>query len=180
MRRIFVILTAAFLLSLILFSLSFGYFENPDTPQLEYISNSFELLWDKPKADILRLMSIFPHYTCTDYGDQLSCVSMYNIENGNIFLTFFLDDYEEHHDNLWKVSVTVDVGQSSQFQEIFQLLWLKGMKPSHSENDEVFTYKGVQPFCFENEKTRVIAYFQPFDEDNNPFFLAEYYGGSAR
>ena len=61
-----------------------------------------------------------------------------------------------------------------------QLLWLEGMEPFHSEDDEVFTYKGVQPLCFKNEKTVLTAYFQPFDADNNPFFLAEYYSGSGR
>ena len=180
MKKNLIILAAVFSLSLILFSLSFGYFENADTPQLEFITNAIELLWDKPKADVLRIMSIFPHYKCTDYGDQIGCVSIYNRRNGNIYLNFFYDDYEERHDNLWKVSVTVDIGQSYQFQEIFQLLWLEGMEPFHSEDDEVFTYKGVQPLCFKNEKTMMTVYFQPFDADNNPFFLAEYYGVSGR
>ena len=173
MKRTFVILVAVF-------SLSFGYFENADTPQLEFISNAFELLWDKPKTDVLAIMSIFPHFTCTDYGDQLSCLSGYNRNDANIFLNFFTDDYEERHDNLWKVSVTVDVSEPAHFQEIFQLLWLEGMKPFHSEDDEVFTYKGVQPLCFKNKKTTMTAYFQPFDADNNPFFLVEYYSGSVR
>ncbi len=180
MKKTFGMLIPLFLLSLFLFSLSFGYFENADTPQLEYISNAFEILWDKPKTDVLTVMSIFPHFTCTDYGDQISCVSGYNRKNANIYLNFFMDDYEEHHDNLWKVSVTVDVSEPSQFQELFQLLWLPEMKPSHSKDDEVFTYKGVQPLCFENEKTMMTAYFQPFDADNNPFFLAEYYGPDRR
>ena len=98
-------------MSLFLFSLSCGYFENYDTPQLEYISNAFEILWDKPKAEVLTIMSIFPHYECTDYGDQLSCVSIYNREGAAIYLNFFMDDYEARHDNLWKVSVTVDIGE---------------------------------------------------------------------
>ena len=161
-------------------SLSFANFENYDTPELEFISNAFELMWDGSKAEVLKIMSIFPHYKCTDYSDQLSCVSRYNREGANIFLNFFFDDYEEHHDNLWKVAVTADVGEPSQFQEIFQLLWLEGMKPVHSAGDEVFTYPGVQPLCFKNEKTTMIAYFQPFDAENNPFFLVEYYSGSVR
>ena len=78
MKKTFGMLIPLFLLSLFLFSLSFGYFENADTPQLEYISNAFEILWDKPKTDVLTVMSIFPHFTCTDYGDQISCVSGYN------------------------------------------------------------------------------------------------------
>ena len=180
MKKTFTVSTAVFLLSLILFSLSFGNFENYDSPQLEYISNAFEILWDRSKADVLNVMSIFPHFICTDYGDQVGCVSGYNRENSNIYLNFFVDDYEEHHDNLWKVSVTVDIREASQNQELLQLLWLEGMKPFHMENDEVYTYKGVQPFCFKNEKTMMTAYFQPFDAENDPFFLAEYYNGSVR
>lgn len=180
MKKAFVVLAVTFLLSLFLFSLSFGYFENAATPELEFISNAFELLWDHSKTDVLTVMSIFTRYKCTDYEDQISCVSIYNRRNGNIYLNLFYDDYKEHHDNLWKVSVTVDIGEQSQFQEIFNLLWLEGMKPYHSEDDEVFTYKGVQPLCFKNEKTTMTAYFQPFDPDNNPFFLVEYYGGSGR
>ena len=180
MKKTFTVSTAVFLLSLILFSLSFGNFENYDSPQLEYISNAFEILWDRSKADVLNVMSIFPHFICTDYGDQVGCVSGYNRENSNIYLNFFVDDYEEHHDNLWKVSVTVDIREASQNQELLQLLWLEGMKPFHMENDEVYTYKGVQPLCFKNEKTMMTAYFQPFDAENDPFFLAEYYSGSVR
>ena len=180
MKKPFVILAAMLLMSLFLFSLCFGYFENYDTPQLEYISNAFEILWDKPKTEVLTVMSIFPHYECTDYGDQLSCVSIYNREGAAIYLNFFTDDYEDRHDNLWKVSVTVDIGEPSQFQDLFQILWLNGMKPSHDEDDEVFTYKGVQPLCFENDKTMMTVYFQPFKADNNPFFLAEYYSLALR
>ncbi|MBR5024705.1 MAG: hypothetical protein IKX48_06535, partial [Victivallales bacterium] len=46
-----------------------------------------------------------------------------------IFLNFFTDDYEKHHDNLWKVSVTADVKSAEQYQSLFDVLWLVGMRP---------------------------------------------------
>ncbi|MBQ6521098.1 MAG: hypothetical protein IJI14_20515 [Anaerolineaceae bacterium] len=170
---IFVLITAVLLLT---FSLSFADYANYAGPQLEYISNAVSLLWGKPKADVLSIMGIFPDFICTDYIDQIGCVSRFNTNNNdNIFLNFFMDDYEEHHDNLWKLSVTADVKTADQFQSLFQILWLEGMEPAHKGNEQEFTYQGVQPLIFKNKTTRMIAYFQPFDLENNPFFLVEYY-----
>lgn len=167
------LITLIFLFS---FSLSSADFANYAGPQLEFISNAVELLWNKPKEEVFRIMSIFPDFICTDYEDQIGCQSIYNADlNNNIYLNFFTDDYEEKHDNLWKLSVTADVQNAEQNQDLFRILWLDGMKPQHTGDEYEFEYKGVQPLIFANEKTRMVIYFQPFDPQNNPFLLAEYY-----
>ena len=165
---------------LVNFSLSFADFANYAWPQLEYISNAVQILWNKPKAEVLRVMSIFPDFECTDYGDQLGCSSKFNTNNNNnIFVIFFMDDYEEHHDNLWKVSVTADVEVPEQFQSLWSVLWIDGMKPFHSPEDE-FGFKGVVPLYFRNETTAMTAWFQPYKDDNGDFLLVEYYNGHVR
>lgn len=169
----FVLIIGVFLCS---FSLSSADFANYAGPQLEFISNTVQLLWEKPKEDVFRMMSIFPAFICTDYKDQIGCTSKYNSDrNNNIYLNFFMDDYEEKHDNLWKLSVTADVQSAEQYQDLFRILWLEGMRPEHSGKEEEFSYPGVQPLFFANETTRMVAYFPPFDPANNPFFLVEYY-----
>lgn len=165
-----------FLISLSVFSLSYADFANYSGPQLQFISNAVQLLWDKPKEEVFRIMSIFPDFVCTDYEDQIGCKSKFNADrNNNIYLNFFTDDYEEKHDNLWKLSVTADVQSAEQNQDLFRILWLDGMKPQHTGNEYEFEYKEVQPLFFANEKTRMVIYFQPFEPENNPFLLAEYY-----
>ncbi len=167
------LITLLFLLS---FSLSSADFANYAGPQLEYISNAVELLWDKPKEEVFRIMNIFPDFVCTDYEDQIGCQSRFNTDrNNNIFLNFFTNDYEEKHDNLWKLSVTADVQSAEQYQTLFRALWIEGMKPSHTGKEPEFEYKGVQPLFFANDTTRMVIYFQPFDAENYPFLLAEYY-----
>ncbi|MBR6090444.1 MAG: hypothetical protein IKP86_10950 [Anaerolineaceae bacterium] len=162
--------------SLLTFSLSFANFANFAGPQLEFISNGFDGLWDRPTEDIRWMMNLFPDYECTDYPGQFVCSSRFNTgDQNNIYINFFTDDYEKKHDNLWKVSVTVDVQSAEEFQTLFEVLWNEGMKPVHTGNEEEFSYKGVQPLFFENQKTRMVAYFQEFDPDNNSFFLVEYY-----
>ena len=174
MKKILTVLTAAVLLSLFLFSLCSADLPNYAASQLEFISNALPLLWERPKEEVLRIMSIFPDFVCTDYTDQLGCVSKYNTnDQNNIFINFFMDDYEDHHDNLWKASFTLDLRERGQTQEYFQLLWLEGLKPSHSAKDE-FWYTGVIPMYFADAKTKMIAYPQVFDPENNPFFLVEY------
>lgn len=167
-------------ISLFIFSLSYADYGNYAQPQLEFISNAVPLLWDKPKSELLRIMSIFPDYECTDYGDQVGCVSIFNT-NGrdNIFLNFFTDDYEKHHDNLWKVAVTADLQHESQQQTLLNLLWLDGMKPYRPEKAD-FTIKGALPLYFRNETTSMIIYTQDFEPDNTPFLLVEYFSGDVR
>jgi hypothetical protein len=175
MKKVLCFLMLIFVISLFAFSLSFADYANYAAPQLQWISNAFPGLWDRQKADVLRMMAMFPDYECTDYGDQVACTSKFNRnENNNIFINWFLDDYEEHHDNLWKVSVTVDLNASDQQQELFYLLWLDGLKPARSDKFD-FTYKGVMPLNFSDEKTNMVAYLQQFDHDINPFLLVEYY-----
>ena len=170
---IFVLITVIILFT---FSLSYADYANYAAPQLEYISNALPILWGKPKADVFSIMSLFPDFTCTDYTDQIACGSTFNTKNNdNIFLNFFTDDYNGHHDNLWKLSVTADIQTAEQNQSLFRILWLEGMKPMHSGNEEEFTFPKVQPLFFQNETTKMTAYFQPFDPENNPFFLVEYY-----
>ena len=156
------------------FSLSSALWENYDTPQLEWITNALPGLWDRPKEEVLRIMDIFPNYTCTDYGDQISCASIYNRDHANNFIVFFMDDYETKHDNLWKVSFSIDLQSSDQQQDLLNLMWIKGLKPAHSETD-IFKYPAVVPMCFENETTEMTAYFQPFGQDEYPFFVVEYF-----
>lgn len=175
MKKVLSFLVLIFVLILSMFSLSFAETANYASSQLQWISNAVPGLWDKPKEDVLRMMAMFPDYTCTDYGDQIGCVSKFNTNrNDNIFLNWFMDDYEEHHDNLWKVSFTVDIQASNQEQEIFQLLWLDGLKPERTERAD-FSYKGVLPMHFADEKTIMTAFFQPFDHDINTFLLVEFY-----
>lgn len=174
------LLVIVVLSSLFIFSLSYADFANYAGPQLEYISNAFPLLWNKPKAEIIRIMSIFPDYVYTDYGDQLVYTSKFNTKrNNNIYINFFTDDYEEHHDNLWKVSVTADVESAEQYQTLFDALWIDGMQPFHNDEDE-FRYEGVIPLYFDSEGTSMVAWFQPYVPDNGAFFLAEYYNGYMR
>lgn len=169
----FALITLSTLLN---FSLSFADFANYAGQQLEYISNAVELLWDKPKEEVFRIMNIFPDFVCTDYEDQIGCISRFNTDrNNNIYLNFFTDDYEEKHDNLWKLSVTADVQSAEQYQDLFRILWIDGMKPSHTGKEYEFEYQGVQPLIFANKTTRMVIYFQPFEAENNPFLLAEYY-----
>ena len=160
------------------FSLSFAEWGNYATPQLEWISNALPGLWDRPKEDLLRIMDIFPDFSCTDYGDQVSCQSKYNRDKCNIFIVYFLDDYESKHDNLWKASFTIDLQSSDQEQDLFALLWLKGLKPAHLSKErtgDIYSYPEVIPSCFKNETTSMVAYFQTFGHDSYPFFLVEYY-----
>ena len=164
------------LVILFTFSLSFADYANYAAPQLEYISNALPLLWEKPKEEVFAIMSLFPDFTCKDYSDQIACTSRFNTRDRNdIYLNFFTDDYENHHDNLWKLSVTADVRSPEEFQSLFRILWLSGMKPAHNGNEEEFSFPGVQPLFFQNETTKMTAYFQPYDPENNPFFLVEYY-----
>ena len=180
MKKSLMLLTVVLLLSSFIFSLSYADFANYAGPQLEYISNTFPLLWNKPKTEVIRIMSIFPDYEYKDYGDQLVYTSRFNYDmNNNIYINFFMDDYEEHHDNLWKVSVTADVQSAEQMQSLFSVLWLDGMKPFHDAEDE-FWFEGVQPLYLSREDTTMIAWFQPYKPDNGAFFLAEYYNGYMR
>ena len=167
--------------SLFIFSLSYADFDaafaNLAGSELNYISNSFPILWNKPRTEVHRIMSIFPHFACEDFEDQVACSSIYNThENNDIYINFFMDDYEEHHDNLWKVAVCVDVQSAEQMQLAFSVLWIDGMKPFHNSEDE-FYFKGVQPLYFDNENTAMVAWIQPFIPNNGSFFLAEYYNG---
>lgn len=178
MKKALCILTAVLISSLFLFSLSFADWANYAAPQLEYITNAFPILWNKPKEQVQQIMSIFPDFIGTDYGDQLVYTSKYNYnDQNNIYINFFMDDYEEHHDNLWKVTLTLEVQKADQTQDLFAILWIDGLKPFHSEEDE-FWFRGVQPLYFSSEDTTMVAWFQPFKADNNPFFLVEYYNGS--
>lgn len=166
-----------FLLSLVMVSVSSAQFSNYASPQLEFISNGFPGLWNRPKAEVFRMMEMFPDFDCKDYEDQIACSSRFNTDrNNNIFLNFFTDDYEEHHDNLWKVSVTVDLGNPAEVQSLFNLLWINGMKPFHTEED-LFEYPGVVPLYFDNENTAMVVWASPYKEGNNPFLLVEYYNG---
>ncbi len=174
MKKVLSFLIIIFVIRLFTFSSSFADHANYAAPQLEWISNGFPGLWDRQKEDVLRMMDMFPDFSCTDYGDQVACTSRFNRDNNNIFINWFLDDYEEHHDNLWKVSVTVDLQAPDQQQELLRLLWLNGLKPARSDKVD-FSYKGVLPLNFSDEKTNVVAYIQQFDHDINPFLLVEYY-----
>ena len=144
----FLILLVVMAAVLLNFSLSFAYWENPSTPQLEWISNALPELWDRSKEEVLRIMDIFPDYVCTDYGDQVSCASIYNRDRTNNFVVFFLDDYETKHDNLWKASFSIDLQSSDQQQDLLTLFWLQGLKPVHTD-EEIFQYPAVVPMCFE-------------------------------
>ena len=178
MKKLLSILVIVLIMTLFMVSLSSAQWSNYASPQLDYISNTFPLLWNKPKTEVQRLMSIFPDYVGTDYGDQLVYVSKYNTDrHNNIYINFFMDDYEEHHDNLWKVTVTADVQSAGEMQDFFRILYIEGMKPFHTAEDQEFTYKGVVPLRFDNENTIMMVYFQHFDINNDPFFLAEYYNG---
>ena len=180
MKHSLMILSIVLLLTLFIFSLSSAQYSNYAAPQLEFISNGISGLWNRPKTDVFRMMDMFPDYICTDYEDQIGCVSQFNTDqNNNIFLNFFTDDYEEHHDNLWKFSVTADLGNSGEGQALFSLLWLAGMKPFHNEED-TFEYPGVVPLYFNNEQTTMVIWAKPYEEGNNPFLLAEYYNGHMR
>ena len=155
-------------------------YANRSVPQLEWITNGIPGLWAKPKEEIFRMMAMFPDFTCTDYDFQVTCVSTYNTKhNDDIHMTFFTEDYQEQHDNLWKVSITVDLQQGDQAQTLFNILWLEGMKPFHFADDD-FGFLGAQPLYFKNDTTTMIAYFQPFDPDNNPYLLVEYLMGDLR
>lgn len=170
----FLIFLSVIIASLFNFSLSFALWENYAIPQLEWISNALPGLWDRPKEEVMRIMDIFPDYPCTDYGDQVSCASKFNRDHANVFIIFFLDDYETKHDNLWKASFTVDLQSSDQQQDLLTLFWLKDLKPVHSASD-IFEYPAVVPMCFENETTKMVPYFQPFGQDEYPFFVVEYF-----
>lgn len=176
MKRYLYLFLFILILSMVPVSLSSADFANYAGSQLEYISNAFPLLWNKPTSEILRIMSIFPDYICKEYEGQLVCTSKFNTDrDNNIYINFFTDDYEEHHDNLWKVSVTADVQSAEQFQFLFDALWIDGMKPFHSQDDQF--YDGVVSLYFDNEVTSMVLWFQPFKANSGSFFLAEYYNG---
>ena len=165
------------LMSLVRFSLSFADFANYAGSQLEYISNAIPLLWGKPTADIQRIMSIFPDYECSVFEGQYVCTSSFNTnDNNNIFINFFTDDYEEHHDNLWKVAITADVQSGDQIQQLYNALWIDGLKAFHDQDDS-FAYNGVVPLYFDREDTKMTAWFQPWTGAKGSFFLVEYYDG---
>ena len=171
---------AAVLLFLVLFSQCLADYANPDVLQLEWISNGIPGLWDRPKADIIRMMAMFPDFTCTDYDFQVTCTSRYNSNsNNNISITFFTEDYADKHDNLWKVAMTIDLQTADQAQMLFNILWLEGLKPFHLKNDD-FNFLGAQVLYFKNDTTTMIGYFQPFDFDNYPYLLVEYLPGDQR
>ncbi len=174
MKKIAGIISAVLFACLLITSLSSADFANYAGPQLEWISNAVPKMWDKSREEVLWMMSIFPDFECTDYEFQVSCTSRFNSDaDNNIFITFFTDDYEMKHDNLWKVAVTVDLQKAEQVQDLVQVLWLDGMKPSEWE-DSPYPYPFVQRFFFKNESTELIIYSQVFKNGNNPFFLAEY------
>ena len=167
-------------MSLFMFSLIFADFANIDGPQLEFISNAIPMLWNKPTSDIAYIMSIFPDFECSVFEDQYVCSSKFNSNyENNIFINFFTDDYEEHHDNLWKVSITADVQSAEQIQSLFQVLWIDGLKPFHDPDDE-FGFPGVAPLYFSREDTTMVAWLQPFTAKKGQFFLVEYYNGYMR
>lgn len=173
MKKAVSVLLAVIAACLLLPSLCAADFANYAGPQLEWISNAFPLLWDRPRADILTLMSIFTQYECTDWEDRISCKSRFNSDGRSIYIAFFTDDYEEKHDNLWKVSVTVDLERADQVQDVMRALWLDGLKPIPWE-DSPYEYLNVLPMFFANETTKLVTYTQVFKKDNNPFFLAEF------
>ncbi len=178
MKKVLSFLVLIFVISLFSFSLSFGNYSNYDAPQLEFISNALPLLWGQPKAEVLRLMSIFPDFTCTDYGDQIGCVDRFNSKNMNIFISFFTEDYEERHDNLWKAAITADIQSAQEQQDLVRLLWLKGMKPAHADSDD-FSALGALQLYFANETTSMIVYAQNVIPENDPFLLVEFFGISG-
>ncbi len=155
-------------------------YANRSVPQLEWISNGIPGLWARPKEEVFRMMAMFPDFTCTDYDFQVSCTSIYNTKNNDdIFLTFFTEDYLERHDNLWKVSITINIQEAEQAQTLFNILWLDGLKPFHFPTDD-FSFLGCPPLYFKNDTTTMIVYIQPFKRDNNPFMLVEYLMGDLR
>ena len=179
-KRFFLILIAAVLACLHIISLSSAEYSNYAAPQLEWISNAFPGLWGRPKSEVLRMMAMFPNYKCTDYEDQIGCITIYNSDRqNNIFLNFFTDDYEEHHDSLWKVSVAADLKDSDEQQNLFNILWLDGLKPFHTP-DNNFSFPAAIPLYFRNEETFMAAYLQPSNHDTAPFLLVEYYHGYIR
>lgn len=176
MKKSLCVLFLVFAVSLAAVSLcSAADFTNYAGPQLEWISNTFPMLWDQPRDQVLWIMNIFPDYECIDYGDRVCCSSRTNNgKDNNIYITYFTDDYEEKHDNLWKVSVSVDIQNAEQAQTAMAALWLKGMKPSAWE-DSPYEYPNVQPLFFTNDTTELVVYAQEFLEGNNAFFLMEYF-----
>ncbi len=156
-------------------SLASADFANYAGPQLEWISNAIPKMWEKSREDVLWIMSIFPDFECTDYEFQISCSSRFNTDmNNNIYITFFTDDYETNHNNLWKVAVTADLQKPEQAQDLLRALWLDGLKPSEWV-DSPYEYPNVQLLFFKNETTELVIYDQKYKDGNNPFFLAEYY-----
>ncbi len=180
MKKAVYALLFAVLAGLFILSQGLAEYANRDVPQLEWISNGIPGLWARPKEDIFRMMAMFPDFSCTDYDFQVSCTSTYNTaHNDDIHMTFFTEDYQERHDNLWKVSITVDLQEGYQAQTLLDLLWLEGMKPFHFVDDD-FGFLGAQPLYFRNDTTTMIAYIQPFRPDNNPYLLVEYLMGDLR
>lgn len=174
MKRTVCLFLAVISACLLLSSLCAADFANPAGPQLEWISVAIPKLWDRPKADVLFTMSIFPDFECGDYGDRISCSSRFNDSaDGRIYIAFFMDDYEEKHDNLWQVTFTVDITSPDQAQDLMRILWLDGMKPAPWE-ESPYPYPDVLRLFFANETTKLITYTQKFEEGNNPFFLAEF------
>ena len=155
-------------------------YSNYAAPQLEYITNSFASLWNKPKEAVLQVMSMFPDYICTDYGDQVGCESKYNIPDANniIFLNFFTDDYAEHHDNLWKVTVTADFNSAEEKNNLFSLMWIDGLRPSPVEMAS-YEYPAVLPLYFNNEQTAMVVWENSDDLNVSNFLVVEYYNGYA-
>ncbi len=180
MKKIPALSVLIILAALFIFSLCSAEFSNYAAPQLEWISNAYPGLWGRPREDVLQMMAMFPDYVCRDYGDRISCQSKFNSgKNDNIYIAYFTDDYEGHRDNLWKVAVTANIQTGEEAQLLFNLLWLEGLKPFHTEDDD-FSFKGAQALYFRNNTTTMIAYIQPFEADNNPFMLAEYLAGGLR
>ena len=174
MKKVLRLFVVIFIASLCYFSLSFADYENYAVPQLEWITNAFPGLWDKPKTEVLRMMAMFPDFECTDYDDQIGCFSKFNTNsNDNIYITYFMDDYEEHHDNLWKAAVTVDMQDAEQQQGLLHLFWLEGLEPFHTDEDD-FAFLGAIPLYFTNDTTKMIAYAQLVRTQKYPFLLVEY------
>jgi len=144
--------------------------ENPSVYSFAEIVKNLPQMWMANPAEVKRMMTFYPEFSCNRNADVISCQSLNNrnCADINVELKFTSeDDYAEFE----HVTFTMEINNTEDVQKTIENFWFEGLKPAKISGA---SYPQGQVTIYFSMDNTLVCYAIPIDKTGVRFLQVDF------